>query len=132
MSPVQKLHRSLQSGQLKSELHTVSEAIHAARALHTQIVSADILKAKDFAVHIAYLTPDLSVLSTRPYVPGQEAAIQAELTKPGMCCIVVALTFGLRDWEKGNWLLGSRVLLRTALVERALQQWMQEAFITNT
>ncbi len=40
MSKVQNLHRALQSVLLKSELRTVSEAIHAARGLYQQITAA--------------------------------------------------------------------------------------------
>jgi hypothetical protein len=131
MSKVQRLHRALQSGPLKSELRTVSESIHAARGLFKQIESAG-LEHKDFAVHIAYMTPDLSALFTRPYVPGEEAAIQAELSGQGTCCIMVGLTFGLRDLERENWIVGARPFLRTPLVMMAFAQWMQETFIENT
>src|ERR1700733_13428814 len=77
MSKVQMLHRRLSSGPLKSELRTVSESIHAARALYAQIEGAGI-PAKDSPVHVAYMTPDLSALYTAQFTPGQEAKIQAE------------------------------------------------------
>jgi hypothetical protein len=129
MSKVQMLHRRLASGPLKSELRTVSESIHAARALYIQIEIAGI-SAKDFSVHIAYMTPDLSALYTSRFAPGQEGKIQAELSS--QCCIVVGLTFGLRDWERENWILGSRPFLRTPLVEMAFAQWMQQTLMENT
>jgi hypothetical protein len=129
MSKVQRLHRQLSSGPLKSDLRTVSESIHAARALYFQIEGAGI-PAKDFAVHVAYMTPDLSALYTAQFTLGQEAKIQAELS--GQCCIVVGLAFGLRDWERGNWVLGSRPFLRTPLVELAFTHWMQQTFVDNT
>lgn len=130
MTKVQRLHRALQSGPLKSELRTVSESIHAARALYKQIEVAGIVP-KDFAVNIAYVTPDLSALFTVPFVPGQEAAIQAELSGPGTCSIMVGLTFGLRDLEAGNWIVGVRPFLKTPLVELAFENWLRDTFISN-
>jgi hypothetical protein len=127
MSDVQRLHRALLSGRLKMELRTVSESIHAARALYTQIKAH--LEPKDFHVHIAYMTPDLSMLSTHPFVPGEEATIQAELS--GMCCIMVGLAFALRDWTNKNWIVGARPFLDTPLVHLAFKHWLQEMFITN-
>lgn len=131
MSKVQNLHRALQSGLLKSELRTVSEAIHAARGLYQQITAAG-LSAKDFKVHVAYMGPDLSALYTQPFEPGKEATIQAELSGQGRCCIMVGLTFGLRDWERGNWIVGVRPFLRTPLVDMAFDQWMHATFASNT
>jgi hypothetical protein len=131
MSKVQRLHRALQSGPLKSELRTVSESIHAARGLFKQIEQTG-MERKDFAVHIAYMTPDLSALFTRSYVPGEEAKIQAELSGPGTCCIPVGLTFGLRDMERGNWVVGARPFLRTPLVTMAFAGWLKQTFDENT
>src|SRR5580704_15760288 len=122
MSRVQRLHRALQSGPLKSELRTVSESLHAARGLYRQIEAAD-MEPKDFKVHIAYMTPDLSALFTQPFEPGQEAAIQAELSGPGRCCIMVGLVFGLRDADRKNWVVGARPFLDTTLVTIAFKQW---------
>jgi hypothetical protein len=130
MSKVQNLSRALQSGRLKMDLRTVPEAIHAARSLYSQIKSEGI-EAKDCHVHVAYLTPDLSALFTRPYVPGEEAAIQAELSAQGMCCIMVGTAFALRDWERGNWVVGYRPFLSTPLVERAFEQWLEAMATTN-
>ncbi len=131
MTEVQRLHQSLTSGRpAKSELRTVSEAIHAARGLYKQIEVGGVA-SKDFWVHIAYMTPDLSSLFTQPFTPGQEAAIQAELSGPEMCCIVVGLVFGLRDWERKNWVLGARPFLSTPLVHTAFEQWLQEMYAIN-
>jgi hypothetical protein len=129
MSKVQRLHRALQSGPIKSELRTLSEAIHAARALYKQIQAAGI-EPKDFAVHIAYLTPDLSTLFAHPFIAGQEAVVQAELS--GECCIMAGLTFGLRDHEHGNWIVAARPFLKTPLVEMALDNWLKETVVANT
>ncbi|PWU08172.1 MAG: hypothetical protein C5B47_05120, partial [Verrucomicrobia bacterium] len=82
MTRVGKIVRALQSGQLKSELRTVQESIHLARGLYTQIESQGFKHNNDFAVHIAYLTPDLSMLFTRKFEPGEKEAaqIQADLS----------------------------------------------------
>ncbi|HZR58465.1 MAG TPA: hypothetical protein VFA74_16450 [Terriglobales bacterium] len=133
MTPVQNLVRSLQSGQLKSELRTVQESIHAARALAMQIESVSTnyglskKYAEDFHVSIAYMTPDLSTLYTWPYEPGKEAEIQQRLSGPGTCCIPVGLVFGVRDRKQGGgWLSGARPFLNTPLVRLALQQRLEE------
>jgi hypothetical protein len=131
MSKVQKLHRALQSGPLKSELRTVSETIHAASALYKQIEIAG-MSPKDFKVNIAYVTPDLSALFTHPFVLGQEATIQAALSGQGTCCIMVGLLFGLRDNVEKNWIVGARPFLRTPLVEMAFANYMQQMFLENT
>jgi hypothetical protein len=130
MSKVQNLHRALQSGRLKMELRTVPEAIHAARSLYTRIISEGV-DTKDCHVRIAYLTPDLSSLSTRSYTPGEESKIQAELSAQGMCCIMVGTTFALRDWEKKNWVVGCRPFLDTPLVEGAFKNWLEEMAAIN-
>jgi hypothetical protein len=130
MTKVKMLQQRLSSGAVKSDLRSVSEGIHAARALYKQIEVSG-MPAKDFWVHIAYLTPDLSVLSTQPFEPGKEAAIQAELSGQGMFCIVVGLVFGLRDWENKHWTLGSRIFLRTPLVNAAFDHWMSTMFDIN-
>jgi hypothetical protein len=130
MTRVQKIHRALQSGQLKSELRTVSEAIHAARALTMQIEAAGLKDERDFHVHVGYMTPDLSMLWTRRYERGQEAAIQEDLSGPGKCCIPVGLVFGIRDPEHGgDWLIGSRPFLDTPLVRTALKQQQESEVV---
>jgi hypothetical protein len=132
MTPIQNLVRALQSGRLKSELRTVQEAIHAAHALAMQIesVSENYGLSKtygaDFHVAIAYMTPDLSSLSTWPYEPGKEADIQKRLSASGTCCIPVGLVFGIRDRKQGGgWLSGARPFLETPLVRMALQQRLE-------
>ncbi len=129
MSKVQRLSRALQSGALKSELRTASESIHAARALYKQIEAAGIAP-KDFHVHIAYLTPDLSVLSTQPFEPGYEALIQAALSG-STCAINVGLVFSIRDWERENTVAGARPFLDTPLVRKAFEAWIQEMLALN-
>lgn len=127
MTRVQKIHRALQSGRLKSELRTVQEAVHAARALTMQIEAEGLKLNEDFFVHIAYLTPDLSMLFTRRYIPGQESTIHSELAGPGSCCIMAGLVFGIRDNERGgDFLIGARPFLETPLVLTALRQRMEE------
>jgi hypothetical protein len=134
MTAVAKIHRALQSGQLKSELRTVQEAIHAARALNAQAKAAmddkGLTHAKDFSMHIAFMTPDLSTLFTRRFELGQEAVIQAELSGPGMCCVMVGLVFGIRDHDHGgDWLIGARPFLATPLVLMALKQRIDEGVV---
>ncbi len=128
MSKVQNLNRALQSGRLKMDLRTVSEAIHAARGIHSQIKDAGI-EAKDFHVKIAYLTPDLSSLFTHSYIPGEDKAIHETLSQ--QCCIMVGTCFAIRDWEKKNWVVGKRPFLATQLVDRAFDQWMDSVKILN-
>src|SRR5215831_18513520 len=97
MTRVQKIVRALQSGRVKSELRTAQEAIHAARALAMQIGAEGFTLNENFFVHIAYLTPDLSMLFTRRYVKDAEQEIYAELAGPGSCCIMAGLLFGIKD-----------------------------------
>lgn len=141
MTTVQQICRAVQSGPIKSELRTVSEAIHAARALKMQIenmmldpkrITPDLAKhhayGTDYHVAIAYMTPDLSMLSTWPYEPGKEAEIHAKLSSTGSCCIMVGLVFGMRDLERGGaFYYGGRPFLNTPLVREALAQRMQES-----
>jgi hypothetical protein len=127
MTRVGKLMRALQSGQLKSELRTVQEAIHLARALFMHIESQGFKSEEEqFAVHIAYMTPDLSMLFTRKFEPGDKAAatIQADLS--GQCCIMVGLIFGIVDPENHDSALGgARPFLNTPLVMMALKQRLE-------
>ena len=138
MTDAQKLARALQSGRLKSELRTVSEAIHAARALTIQIgttlhspgFSKHFKNAKygeNYHVSIAWMTPDLSMLMTEPYTPGKDAEIQQKLSGPGSCCIPVGLIFGILDPQHDNsWLAGARPFLVTDLVVMALKQRLED------
>lgn len=126
MSKVQQLHRALQSGQLKRELRTVAESIHAARALYRQIQLA---KIEDFHVHVAYLTPDLTTLITQEFLPGKESEAQAELSK--QCGTMVGLTFTIRDSEKGNTVVGARLFLSTPLIIQAFTQWIKDMETMN-
>src|SRR5205807_10634532 len=134
MTTVQRIQRALQSGPVKSELRTVQETIHLARALSAQAKNAMDLKglnhAKDFAVVIAYMTPDLTMLFTRKFEPGKEREIQADLEGPEKCCIMVGLIFGIRDHEHGGeWLFGVGPFLVTSLVVNALKQRIEEDVI---
>jgi hypothetical protein len=131
MTVVQKVHRALASGQFKSELLTIQQALYAVRAFNIQATSliarAGLDPEKDFSVALCYMTPDLTTLHTHPYQRGREAAIQAELSGPGNCIITVGVIFGIRDPEhKDNWLFGSRAFLDTPLVRMALKQRIEE------
>lgn len=126
MTDVQRLHQSLTSGALKSELRTVQESIHIARAMAAQIEAAGI-KAGDYHVHLAYMTPDLSSLFTHRFERGLEAKIQENLSGTGNCCIMVGIVFGIKDAEKGGlWLFGARPFLNTPLVLMALKQRLED------
>lgn len=138
MTPAQRICRALQSGAVRSELRTVQEAIHLARALSSQAKSAmgaveGMNHAEDFIVHLAYMTPDLSVLHTLKFEVGQEAAIQAELSGgSGKCCIMVGLIFGMRDTAQGGgWRIGARPFLTTPLVLMALKQTMENSSLAE-
>lgn len=140
MTSVQQICRAVQSGPVKSELRTVQESIHAARALAMQIesmmtdpkyITRDLAEhhvyGTDYHVAIAYMTPDLSTLFTWPYEPGKESEIHARLSGVGSCSIVVGLVFGMRDPERGGAeYYGGKVFLDTPLVRMALAQRMKE------
>jgi hypothetical protein len=122
MTRAQRLHRAILSGALKSELRTAQDAIHAARALALQISAEGFALNDNFFVHIAYLTPDLSMLFTRRYVKDKEAEIYAELAGPGSCSIMAGLFFGIIDPERnGEWVVGARQFLNTPLVTTAFK-----------
>jgi hypothetical protein len=126
MSKVQQLSRALQSGQLKRELRTIPESIHGARALYRQI-ELEGIAPKDFHVRIAFLTPDLSTLSTHAFKPGLEDAAQTELS--AQCGIMVGLVFAIRDLAKENWSVGYRVFLSTPLIIQAFENYLSDMFV---
>jgi hypothetical protein len=122
MTRVQKISRALRSGAIKSELRTAREAIWMAKGLDQQIQAAGV-DAKDRHVYIAYMTPDLSVLSTLPFIEGNEPSILKTLTAPGACCIMVGLVYAMRDREReGQWLFAPKPFLATPNVVAALNQ----------
>jgi hypothetical protein len=127
MTEAKKLHQKLGSGAIKSELRTVPETIHLASTFYRQAQQAIKQEYKKldsengFALVIAYLTPDLSNLFTRKYMPGEEGHIYRELSTE--CCIMVGLIFGVRDPEHNNdWLIGGKPFLNTPLVIDAMKQ----------
>ena len=130
MTKTQKLARALQSGQLKSELRTVQESIHLARGLYTQIESEGFKHNENFWVHIAYMTPDLSMLFTRKFEPGEKEAAKIQADLSGECCIVVGLVFGIIDPDnEDDSSLGVRPFLNTDLVRMALKQRVESGSI---
>lgn len=76
---------------------------------------------KDYAVAVAYLTPDLSVLNTWPFHVGKEAEMQSALSGPGRCVIPVGLVFDVQA-KDGKVTRGARPFLNTPLVRMALEQ----------
>lgn len=134
MTAAQRVHRALASGQFRSELLTVQQALYAARAFSIQsrsLIQREGLDPEtDFRVTLCYMTPDFATLHTHPYEPGRESAIQAELSTPGSCVIMVGMIFGVRDPRHDDrWLAGSRAFLNTDLVRSALKQRLEESSI---
>jgi hypothetical protein len=126
MSRAAKVQMRFSSGPRMNELRTVQEAILLANSLDRQLKDAmrsEGLKPEDSSVIIAYMTPDLSMLFTEPYVSGKEREIQAKLAE--QCCIMVGLIFGVRDREEKDpdtWILGAKPFLSTKLVLTALSE----------
>jgi hypothetical protein len=133
MTQAAKVQHQLQSGPVRSELRTVREAIHMASAFNRQAKEAMkdhklLDHAKDFALVIAYMTPDLATIFTRKFEPGAETVIAEELSSG--CCIMVGLIFGIRDPEhNGDWLFGVKPFLTTPLVLSALKQRLDSEVI---
>lgn len=135
MNQVQELHRRIQSGKLKTELRTASEAVLAARMVYQQIAGAGIYvmtpEQEGFHVHIAFLTPDLASLGIVEFVRGKEADIQAELARDGR--IMAGVIFSLWDdaEEHKNWIIGTRQFISTERVDRLFDSWMITMFLSN-
>jgi hypothetical protein len=132
MSAAAKVQRRFSAGRPMNELRTIQESIWMAKSLDQQLRDAmknEGLKPEDSSVLLCYLTPDLSMLFTEPYVDGQEHSLHAKLA--GRCCIMVGLIFGVRERDprvlktRGNdnlWILGAKPFLTTKLVLTALKQ----------
>lgn len=124
MTKTEQVYRQLRSGPIPNELRTVQEAIFLASAFTRQAKEAMLAKGLNpdtLVVVIAYMTPDLSVLHTRKFVPGAEKHLQNELAAE--CCIMAGLIFGIRDPDHNNeWLVGEKPFLNTPLVRSALSQ----------
>ena len=147
MTDAQRVQQRIASGAFKSELRTATEAIWMAKALDQQLRDAMKLAKlepdEDCIVHIAYMTPDLSTLSTVRFTEGKEREIHAELTGPGKCSIMAGLIFGVRERDAKKleafkqkpanssvWLLSSKPFLSTDLVHAALKQRIEEESFT--
>ena|ERR1700677_1351481 len=134
MTKAQKIRRAVLSGPVKSELRNAREAIWAAKALDQHLRDND-LPPEDISVQLAYMTPDLTILSTLRFKPGKEEEIYAELTGPGKCAVMVGLIFGIRERDpevlkkfenQDVWVLGAKRFLDTELVRAALEQRIAE------
>jgi hypothetical protein len=126
MTKIENISRAMRSGMIKSELRTAQESIWMAKATDQQMQTAGV-DPKDRRVYIAYMTPDLTVLSTLRFVEGQETALYSTLTAPGTCCIFVGLIFAMRDHEhNGDWLFAHKPFLLTPNVTLALKQRMAD------
>jgi hypothetical protein len=128
MTQAEKVQHQLQSGPVRSELRTIQEAIHIASAFNRQAREAMKAHKKldhetDFALVIAYMTPDLSTLFTTRFVSGRGAEIAKELSAKDTCALPVGLIFGIQDPEHNReWLFGVKPFLTTPLVISALKQ----------
>jgi hypothetical protein len=129
MSDTKRFCQRLSSGIFKSDLRTVQETMHMARALVDQMKQMgseyDLCRKYgeegDFVVAVAFLTPDLSVLNTWPFNPGKEAEMQVALSGPGRCSIPVGLVFDVKG-KDGKVVRGARPFLNTPLVRMALEK----------
>lgn len=123
MTRAQKAHQQLNSGAPKYELRTAQEAVQLATAFYRQMRETMTIREleTDFAVHIAYMTLDFSMLFTKRYTPGQEKQLYEFLSQG--CYLMVGLVFGLSDPERdGKWLIGCKPFLNTPSVRLALEQ----------
>jgi hypothetical protein len=126
MSVAKKVQRNLTNGRPPaSELKTPNAAVTAARTLHREIggrIGDETYGQRPgpgdyFAVSIAYVTPDLSVLGFTPfYAPGAEDRIERALTGN----IAIGLVFGIAE--------GSEIVTGTRpfLVTKQSEAWLSE------
>ena len=134
MTKAEKVQRRFSAGRPTNELRTAQEAIWMARALKHQLHDAmkeEGLSPDDCYVHIAALTPDLSMLLTHRFVDGNEEEIKALHGKvTSVCSIMVGLIFAIEEREPKaikqfggpHKVLGAKAFLNTKLVADALSQ----------
>lgn len=126
MSTAQKIRRDLTGGRPRTgELKTPLAAVTAARTLHKELESRLTLaglspQPGDWAVNVAFVTPDLSVLGfTRLYGPGEESRLMEMLTGQ----IPIGLIFGVVDREEGNAIVTG---IRPFLATEQAKAWLSE------
>jgi hypothetical protein len=130
MSEAQRVHHQLRSGPIRSELRNAREAIQIAGAFYRQAaeqMKARKLDPKDLFVHISYLSPDLTVLSTLAFEPGKESQLYEKLSTG--CSIMAGLIYAIRDAERGSILVGAKPFVDTPLVREALKQRVEASGI---
>lgn len=124
MTEAQKLQQQLASGPIRSELRNAREAVQIAGAFYRQATEAMKSKGLDpekgFFLHISYLSPDLTVLSTRMYEPGKESQLYEALSVGG--AIMAGLIFGIVDTETKTLRVSAKPFVDTPLVREALKQ----------
>jgi hypothetical protein len=140
MSDAAKIHRQFSVGKPMNSMRNAREAVWMAKALNQQL-RLEMTKAgllpEDVFVHLAYMTPDLTILSTLQFITGQEEIIYEELTGAGKCAIMVGLIFGIRERDpnvlkklnredEGVWLLGQKPFFTAEPVRSALSQRIAE------
>lgn len=130
MSEAQRVHHQLRSGAVRSELRNAREAVQIAGAFYHQaaeLMNARKLDTKDLFVHISYLSPDLTVLSTMAFEPGKESQLYEKLSAG--CSIMAGLIFAIRDKERESILVGAKPFVDTPLVREALKQRVEASGI---
>ncbi len=135
MTAAQRIQRALVNGRPPaSELKTPSAAVTAARTLHRELELR--LKTEGFApepstyaVCVAYVTPDLTVLGfTLPYVPEDKDRTR-EILEMLTGNIAIGLIFGIADTEArdedGRIVMGARAFL----VTKQTDAWLSELLL---
>jgi len=126
MSAVQKIHRALRSGPPSNELRTAAESVTSARVLFREIQNSMLAKGLqpeqgDWAVHVAYVSTDLSLTFTQQYVPGSEPDLLKHLTDQPV--ILIGLIFAMRDKDaQGALVVGVKPFLDT----KQTSAWLRE------
>jgi|SRR5215467_1510535 len=135
MSGAERVSRRFSAGRPMNQLVTPQQAIWMARALKQQLGAAlqeDGLDPNDCNVHIACLTPDLSMLLTYRLLDDPQK-VQEGMTS--VFSIPVGLIFGVRETDRKkiaefggpHSVLGAKPFLDVKLVSDALRQRMAES-----
>jgi len=133
MTPAERIAKRFSGGRPMNELRTAKEAIWTAAALKQQLGAAleeEGLNPEDCTVHIAALTPDLSMLLTHKFTDGTTEGMEklhARVTS--VCSIMVGLIFAIEETDaaaikkfgRKHKVLGAKPFLNTKVVSEALQ-----------
>jgi hypothetical protein len=132
MTTAERVQRRFSAGRPTNELKTAQEALWMAHGLKQQLGEAlkdEGLSPEDCEIHIAALTPDLSMLLTYRFTEGDAEKMRelhAKITS--VCSIPVGLIFGVREHDSKavkefggpHMILGAKPFLNTKLVADAL------------